>query len=427
MAALLPRGRRRSPVLSAVLPLAALLVIFCAGYVVGQLDALSGARTLPDMLRQIGLGALAARLPVAVFGEVALPAEDRQRFADLWEAWDLATREFYQPERIDRQRMVYGAVRGMLEALDDPYTAFLDPAHGQIADSDLRGSFDGVGIQLDSRDGKLIVIAPLDGSPGEQAGLLPGDVITQIDGTDVQGMPLSRAVLLIRGPRGTSVTLTIERENLSAPLTLTIPREEIKVDSVRSRMLEYGVGYLRISTFNGQTSVETDAALRALLDQHPRGIVLDLRSNPGGSVSAAVDVASEFLDHGVILYQQPANGERQATLARPGGLATTIPLVVLVNHGSASASEIVAAALRDNGRALLIGDRTFGKGTVQTLHELSDHATVRITMAQWLTPNGEPIHGVGLEPDIAVSQPASLPAGEDPQLSAAVARLSNMR
>jgi carboxyl-terminal processing protease len=412
VAALLPRGRRRSPVLSAVLPLAALLVIFCAGYVVGQLDALSGARTLPDMLHQIGLGALAARLPVAVFGEAALPVQDRQRFADLWEAWDLATREFYQPERIDRQRMVYGAVRGMLEALDDPYTAFLDPAHGQIADSDLRGSFDGVGIQLDSRDGKLIVIAPLDGSPGEQAGLLPGDVITQIDGTDVQGMPLSRAVLLIRGPRGTSVTLTIERENLSAPLTLTIPREEIKVDSVRSRMLEY---------------VETDAALRALLDQHPRGIVLDLRSNPGGYVSAAVDVASEFLDHGVILYQQPANGERQVTLARPGGLATTIPLVVLVNHGSASASEIVAAALRDNGRALLIGDRTFGKGTVQTLHELSDHATVRITMAQWLTPNGEPIHGVGLEPDIAVSQPASLPAGEDPQLSVAVARLANAR
>jgi carboxyl-terminal processing protease len=188
-------------------------------------------------------------------------------------------------------------------------------------------------------------------------------------------------------------------------------------------MLDGGIGYLRITSFTSQTGSEMDSALKALMDQHPRGLVLDLRSNPGGYVSSALDVVSLFLDHGVVLYQQPADGQREPINVHSGGLATSTPLVVLVDHGSASASEIVAAALRDNRRATLVGQPTFGKGTMQSIHELSDRSNLRITSAQWLTPSGAPLHGNGLVPDLMVEQPDNLAPGQDPQLSAAVPRL----
>jgi carboxyl-terminal processing protease len=415
----------RAPALGALfyaLPVLALVCTFAAGYLLGQVDALSGQRPLPALLRQAGLNSLAASVPVAT-GEAGLTAEDRERFAPLWEAWGLVNREFYDPRRLDRQRMVYGAVRGMLQSLDDPYTTFTDPVHGQITEGDLRGSFGGVGVQVDLRDDRLTVVAPLEGSPGLRAGIKPGDVIVAVDGKSIVGMSLGEAVLLIRGPEGSPVTLTVERGGAASPLQLTVTREVIKVNSVRSRMLDGGIGYLRITSFTSQTGSEMDSALKALMDQHPRGLVLDLRSNPGGYVSSAVDVVSQFLDHGVVLYQQPADGQREPINVHSGGLATSTPLVVLVDHGSASASEIVAAALRDNRRATLVGQPTFGKGTMQSIHELSDRSNLRITSAQWLTPSGAPLHGNGLVPDLMVEQPDNLAPGQDPQLSAAVQRL----
>jgi carboxyl-terminal processing protease len=311
----------------------------------------------------------------------------------------------------------------MLATLDDPATLFMDPVHGAMADADLRGTFDGIGVQVDERDGKLVIIAPLEGSPGERAGLKPGDVIIAADGTDLAGMDLTQAVALIRGPRGTSVTLSIVREGTTEPLTFSIQRDEIRVESVRSRMLEDGVGYLRITTFGSETGSETQRALTSLLEQQPRGIVLDLRSNPGGYVTAAVEVVSQFVPDGVVLHQQSARGERETIRTNGGGIATEIPVVVLVDGGSASASEIVAAALRDNGRSTLVGEKTFGKGTVQTVHELGDRSSLRVTMAQWLTPNGQPLHGQGLVPDLVVGIPEDVAEGQDPQLEAAVARL----
>ncbi len=407
-----------------VIPILALVFSFAAGYLLGQVDSLSGARPLPALLRQAGLDTLAAQIPVSISGESGLAVEDRERFETFWEAWELVNREFYLPDKLDRQQMVYGAVRGMLATLDDPATLFLDPVSGEIADADLRGSFDGIGVQVDVRDNRLTVVAPLEGSPGEKAGIKPGDIILAVDGEPVEGMTLQEAVTRIRGPRGTTVTLTIGREGESELLTFAVQRDEIKIESVRFEMLDGGVGYLRINSFGSETGAETKAALTELLKQNPRGLVLDLRSNPGGYVTAAIDVASEFVESGVVFYQQPARGEREEIRTHGGGLATTLPVVVLVDGGSASASEIVAAALRDNGRASLVGVKTFGKGTVQTVHELSDRSSMRVTIAQWLTPSGVPLHGNGLVPDQIVELPDDLEEGQDPQLSAAVERLN---
>jgi carboxyl-terminal processing protease len=277
-----PRLPRPSQLAVVLVPLLVLFLSFGSGYLVGQLDALSGRRPLPQMLHGAGLGFLADRIPDATYGEAGLSQQDRERFRAFWEAWNWVNREFYQPERVDHQAMVYGAVRGMLQTLDDPYTVFLDPRHGEIADSDLRGSFGGIGVQVDVRDGALTIVAPLDGSPGAQAGLKPDDIITRVDGKDVTGIGLSEAVLLIRGPRGSTVTLTIRRVGIATDFDVPVTRGDIKVDSVKSRMLDGGVGYLRISSFSSTTGTETEQALKSLLAQNPRGLILDLRSNPGG-------------------------------------------------------------------------------------------------------------------------------------------------
>jgi carboxyl-terminal processing protease len=395
------------------------------GYLLGQADAAAGNDRLSHLAEQVAFRFGHSPTPSASSVQSGLSTEEQARFRAFWEAWGLVRRDFYDQSLVDSQKMTYGAIKGMLDSLGDPHTLFSTPRDRQLSEASLRGSFDGVGVEVDQREGKLRVIAPIEGSPADRAGLRAGDVITHVDDRDLKGVSLNDTVLMIRGPRGTNVTLTITRNGVAEPLSFKIQREEIRIEAVRSRMLVEGLGYVRIRTFSSSSAADTAAAVRRLNDQQPRGFVLDLRSNPGGFFEAAVDVTSQFLADGVVVYQQSGNGERQEFRAKPGGQATKIPVVVLIDRGSASASEIVAAALRDNGRAVLIGEKTYGKGTVQKLHTLSDSSGLRVTTAIWLTPGGHPLENQGLEPDVLVARPtAGLAGGEDPQLEAAVRQLA---
>jgi carboxyl-terminal processing protease len=354
------------------------------------------------------------------------PTAALQSHFDLfWEVWQLVDGEFYDRAALDYDKLTYGAIRGMLEALGDPHTSFADPEVARVSEDDMRGSFDGIGVQIEIKDGKLTVVAPIEGTPGERAGLRAGDVITRIDDADAAQLSLMDAVARIRGPRGTAVRLTIFREGTAEPLVFEVIRAEIKPVNIRSQMLPGSIGYIRLSNFTASSGDEVKAAVAGLLEQHPKGLILDLRNNPGGLLQSAIDVSSQFLKEGVVLYEKRRDADAVAFNAKPGGLATDLPMVVLVNKGSASASEIVAGALQDHGRAILVGESTFGKDSVQNIHKLSNGASARITFARWYTPKRQDISEKGLVPDVAVPlTPEDAQAQRDPQLDRAVEYLA---
>jgi carboxyl-terminal processing protease len=397
---------------------------FFGGYVFGQVDAVSGTRPVIGVLRSISTALHLAPGPLAT-ADGALDPAQAQKFKVFWEAWNLLKGEFYNRSRVDDTALTYGAVKGLVDSVDDPHTRFSPPAEFKASQDQLEGHFDGIGVQIDLKDDHIRVVAPLDGSPAEQAGIRTNDIIVAVDGQPLTAPDLDQAVKLIRGQRGTPVKITVRREGVADPLTFEIVRSEIKMEVVKSRMEGTDIGYLRIASFTAQSGVETANALRSLMDKQPRGIVLDLRSNPGGYLTAAVDISSQFLSDGVVVYQQYADGRQDELRVKPGGVATSVPVAILVNKGSASASEIVAGALRDSGRAVLVGEQTFGKGSVQTVHRLSDGSGMRLTTAVWLTPNKSGIDKTGLAPDI----PLALEPGQritpesDPQLQAAVTYL----
>jgi carboxyl-terminal processing protease len=395
---------------------------FLGGYILGQTEALVGNRRVGEVVLQAG-SAVGLQPPVARrAAESVLDSAEQDRFRVFWEAWSVLERDYYNRAALDSQVLTHGAVKGLVESVGDPHTAFSTPREKEQQDASLRGTFDGIGVQVDFRDGRLRVVAPIEGSPAERAGVLPGDVVARVDDRDVRGMDLNAIVQLIRGPRGTFVSLTVIREGSPEPLQFSIERAEIKVETVRGRILDNGLGYLRITSFTSNSGPETTAAVKRLMESQPSGLVLDLRSNPGGYLHSAVDIASQFLSDGVILYQQSSDGHRQEYRAKAGGSATTVPVAVLIDRGSASASEIVAAALRDNGRATLVGEQSYGKGSVQSVHTLSDSSGLRVTSAVWLTPTGQPLEQQGLLPDLAVARPPQ-PGDDDPQLDAAVRHL----
>ena len=310
-------------------------------------------------------------------------------------------------EDIGDEALLENAIRGMLSGLD-PHSAYLDPEEYKEVTVSTSGKFGGLGIEVQMQDGAVLVVAPIDDTPAARAGIQPGDLIVKIDETPVKGMTLTEAVKLMRGEPGSDIELTVIRQGETQPLLVDITRDVIRVRSVRSRMLEPEYGYVRISTFTGNTGKLINEEIAKLLkdnDGDLRGMVLDLRTNPGGVLNAAVDVSDTFLDKGTIVSIKGRNGDNSRSFnARPGDKLNGAPLVVLVNEASASASEIVAGALQDHKRALLVGAKTFGKGSVQTIMPLPNQAAIKLTTARYYTPDGRSIQAKGIEPDVVIDR-----------------------
>ncbi len=354
-------------------------------------------------------------------------AQEPPEFEVFWETWDHVERDFYG-DLPDSTGLTYGAIRGMLRALDDPYTFFIEPSDHEIEEDHLEGRHGGIGAEYVMADGYLVVVAVLEDSPAEQADIRTGDIIVAVDGTDIMGLSQNEAIMLIRGKDvGSVATLVMVREGEPEPVTVTVTRQQIDVPSVVWERKEDDIGYVRISFFGTRTSDELRGALQELKAEGARKLVLDLRDNPGGMVTAAVDVASEFIDTGVIFYERDKEGNDKVFNARRGGAAIDMPMAVLVNGGTASASEIVAGAIQDHGRAPLVGEQTFGKGSLQNIHELSDNSGVHVTIAHWLTPDRHEIQDAGLVPDTEVMAAAEGSDGpDDPQLTAVLDYLSSV-
>ncbi len=306
-------------------------------------------------------------------------------------------------EGTEPKKLIYGAVKGMVGTLD-PHSDFMDPDEYRELMIDTKGSFTGVGIEITIRDNVLTVVSPIEGTPAFDAGIKAGDQIIKIDDTSTKDFSIMEAVKAIRGLKGSKVTLTIRREDIEQPIQFVITRDAIPIISVRSLLLPHGIGYVRISNFRSNTGQELSKALGDLEGKGGlKGFVLDLRNNPGGLLSQALEVADAFLDSGVIVSIKGRDQQEEKTYAQSGDCIRGYPIVALINGGSASASEIVAGALQDNQRALILGTTTFGKGSVQTLFPLSDGSGLRLTTALYYTPNGRSIQASGITPDIEVA------------------------
>jgi carboxyl-terminal processing protease len=323
---------------------------------------------------------------------------------------------------VDDTLMMQGAIRGMIDALGDEHSGFMDPNEYDQANIPLEGAYEGIGAWVDTEAEYLTIIAPMSGSPAEAAGLEPGDQVIAVDGQDMTGVPAQLVIRRVMGPEGTTVLLTIRREGVADAFDVEVTRGKITVPSVESEMLDDGVAYVRLSSFGDNTVGDLREALRARLADDPAGVILDLRGNGGGYLASAIDVTSEFIGEGVILTERFGDAHEEVYTADGDGLALEIPLVVLIDGGSASASEIVAGAIQDHGRGWLVGEPSFGKGSVQNWHPLDDQAgAVRVTIARWFTPDGRSIEDGGLLPDVEVAvTDDDVSAGRDPQLERAV-------
>lgn len=314
------------------------------------------------------------------------------------EAWNILFEDYVDRGKLDAEKLSQAAIKGMIEAVDDPYTSYLSPEDYKQRLESIKREYQGIGAWVMKEEEQIIIVRPFPNSPAEKAGIREGDKVLMIDGESTEGMSVDEAVLRIKGPAGTSVTLLILHKGESEPVEITIVRAEIKVQSVEFEMRS-GFAYIKVLEFSERTAEEFVDALREAREEEARGIILDLRNNPGGSLQVVIDVADELLDGGVVLYIVDNKGERRALSAQPGGLATDLPLVVLVNKYSASGSEVLAGALRDHGRAKLAGSKTFGKGSVTVIRPLRDGSALNITSSRYFTPEGHPVEGVGLEPD----------------------------
>jgi carboxyl-terminal processing protease len=363
------------------------------------------------------------------------PPSDDQLFEPFWNTYQTIVNRYAGGE-VDKAKIIQGAIKGMIDALGDPYSSYLSPDDFKNSLQGISGQFEGIGAEIGPVDGagetsdcatlgpdcRLVIIAPIEGSPAQKAGLRPGDVVSAVDGSGLDGLTLDDARNRIRGKKGTQVRLTIERE-AQAPFDVTITRDVIQQREVIARDLaDEQVGYIRLTGFSTTGARDVHTELAADLAAGRKKIILDLRGNPGGFVEAARDVASEFIADGPVFWQENADGTKTPTDATGNGAATdpAIQVVVLIDRGSASASEIVAGALQDRDRATVVGETSFGKGTVQEWTPLDGAGGFRLTVAKWLTPDQRWIHKVGVVPDVEVEVPADVAAGEDPVLDRAL-------
>lgn len=322
-------------------------------------------------------------------------------FKLFWETWDILKNNYVEKDNLTDKKMFYGALRGLVSSAEDPYTVFMDPAITKEFEDDLSGTFEGIGAEIGMKNDIVTIIAPLPGMPAEKAGLKAGDKIYSIDGTSTAGMSVDEAVRKIRGGKGTEVKLSIYRNGFSSVKDFTIIRDSIVVKSVKTS-IKNNIFVIEISNFNSDTSELFNNAVREAISKKPKGIIIDLRNNPGGFLDTAIEMASEWVDDGIIVSEKYSDERKDDHLSRGRARLKDIPTVVLVNQGSASASEIVAGALQDYGKAKIIGKKTFGKGSVQTMQNLSDGSSIKITVAKWLTPKGRSISDEGITPDIEV-------------------------
>jgi carboxyl-terminal processing protease len=413
-----PRIERRrglGPVLGLALAVVAVLAggtLFMSGYLLGQRTA----------------------------EQPGTPAARADAFQPFWETYRTIEQR-YAGGDIDEQALVRGAIRGMVEGLGDPYSAYLTPEQYQTGLADLSGQFEGIGAEIGTKDAAgatstcstlgpdchLIVVSPIEGSPAEKAGLKAGDGIVAVDGSSLDGLTVDAARDRVRGPKDTTVVLTIKRGD-EASFDVSIVRGVIAQREVIDKVLADGaIGYIRVTGFSDNAATQFRTVVAADVTAGRKELIVDLRGNPGGYVTAARSIASEFLSSGPLFWEETADGTQTETDASTGGVATdpAIHVVVLIDGGSASASEIVAGALHDRARATLVGQTTFGKGTVQQWIELPNTGALKLTIAKWLTPNKTWIHHIGIVPDVVVTPPADAPADQDPILDKAVELLTN--
>ena len=355
-------------------------------------------------------------------GTVDAAQENLEPFEIFWEAWHILERDFYGPLP-DNTQVTYGAINGVVTLLDDPYTSFVEPQPRELERHDLQGRFGGIGAWIQQQELGTFVLSPMRNRPAAQAGILENDILIAVDDIAITTDTTMEDILtMIRGPVDTIVSITVHR-GTEERLTFQVIRQEFEIPSVSWRILtdDPNIGYVKLNLFSERTSGELEEALNDLFSQGAAQFVLDLRDNGGGLLQSAIDVASKFIADGVILYEERGNGEEKFYPAEPTSQVIDAPLVVLVNGGTASASEIVAGAIQDRERGLLVGERTFGKGSVQLIYDLSDGSSLHVTAAYWLTPNRNQIDGSGLIPDIETTlTQQDREKGQDPQLEKAI-------
>ncbi len=404
-------------ILFGLIAIALLLSGFSGGFVVGHILPASA-------LQQLSPAGAPASTPETQAGT---PQDLQSLFKPFWEAWQIIHAQ-YVDQPVDDTKLMQGAINGMMQSLGDPHSTYMDPQTFKDANAELAGSYEGIGAYVDTTGAFLTITRPIPGSPAEKAGLEAGDQIVAVNGQDMTGIRPDLVRLKVIGPAGTTVHLTVNRAGTPDLLQFDVTRAKIDIPSATGKMLDNGIAYVQITTFGDKTTQELTDTLRTLLPQHPKGLILDLRDNGGGYLQTAVEVVSQFLDHGVVLYEQSGDGTRKEYDVIPGGMATQIPMVVLINAGTASASEITAGALQDTGRAKLVGVVSYGKGSVQNWVPLSnDQGAVRVTIARWLTPDNRQIDRKGLTPDVYVPLSADdIKANRDPQLDMAVQVLTDL-
>ena len=363
-------------------------------------------------------------LQKAIIQNTQTPQDVVVDFGLFWKVWNLVREKHIDRVDLDAKKMLYGAINGMLSASGDPYTNFFDPEENKQFTEMIDQTFDGIGAEMGMKERVLIIVAPLDDSPAQKAGLMAGDAVLKIDGVDTSSLTLDEDVARIRGPKGTDVTLTIFRSGDNETKDIVVKRDKIQVKSVKFEMKSDGIAWIRISQFGEQTTTEFATAVKRAMGQNTKAIIVDVRNDPGGLLISAVDIAGYFLPNkSPVVIEENSDGKRETLNSSGNPSFGSLPIVVLIDGGSASASEILAGALKDNAsdRVTLVGTKSFGKGSVQERIPVTGDTSVKITVAHWLTPSGKQINKLGITPDIEVSiTPDDIANKKDPQLAKAI-------